>query len=458
MEEKLCVQDYNPKPQQSELSKFNNVVDKNPGSVPDNNVPRIEIRDIQVFSQVGRGAKGVVFHTRINNSDEDLALKVVLKSSMKSSKPVKQRKNNEQNRELFEQQVLSEFDHPLLPKLRGVLETSNVYGYAMDYCSGGNLSLLRKQQIEKMFSDDIIRFYGAEMVLALEYLHKKGIVYRDLKPDNVLVQENGHLMLVDFDLSTKLVPISIQTRQSFDSIKKPKLELKKSKLSKFYAFCNSGISRVDTVDSGRNSVESVNESESDSAGKSNSFVGTEEYVAPEIIQGNGHDFAVDWWSLGVVLYEMLYGTTPFRGDNRKETFYRILSKTPELVGETTPLRDLIRKLLVKDPSQRITLEEIKGHDIFKGVDWEMILRLERPPHIPELFEIGDGVDGMKVVNVESIVCGVFESKNMPKNNNNSSNAEDDNGGMNVVITKSISRGAWVDGLEEPSTSNNFLVF
>ncbi|XP_074287671.1 serine/threonine-protein kinase OXI1 [Silene latifolia] len=436
---------------------FNHAVDEIPGSVTDNNVARYEISDIQVFSQVGRGAKGVVFHTRIKDSDEDLALKVVLKSSMKPSKPEK-RSNNDQSRVFFEQQVLGEFDHPFLPKLKGVFETSNVYGYAMDYCSGGNLNLLRKQQTEKMFSDDIIRFYAAEMVLALEYLHQRGIVYRDLKPDNVLVQENGHLMLVDFDLSTKLVPISPQPRTSFDSIEKPELEMKKSKLLKFYSFCNSGISRVDTVDSGRNSVESANEPESDSAGKSNSFVGTEEYVAPEIIQGNGHDFAVDWWSLGVVLYEMLYGTTPFRGDNRKETFYRILSKTPELVGETTPLRDLIRKLLDKDPHQRITLEGIKGHDFFKGVDWEMIVRLERPPHIPALLEIGDGVDGIKAINVESIVCGVFESTKIPKTNNNNSNVKDDNSGVNVVNTKSSSRGAWVDGLEQPSTSNNFLVF
>ncbi|KAJ8433063.1 hypothetical protein Cgig2_015426 [Carnegiea gigantea] len=431
-------------------------------------VPNLDLNQLKVFSPLGRGAKGVVFHVRIDGSSDDLALKVVLKSSIKRRKE-KQSNGFEQNRVSFEQQVLREFDHPLLPRLKGVLETERIVGYAIDYCPGRDLNSLRKQQVEKMFSDDIIRFYGAELILALEYLHKKGIVYRDLKPENVLIQENGHLMLVDFDLSTKLVPRSPKTRPSYELEKKPSSTGKKTQLHKLYPFCNSGISPEDSVKSGRTengSSSNSDTSDSDSVvGKSNSFVGTEEYVAPEIIKGNGHDFAVDLWSLGVVLYEMLYGTTPFRGSNRKETFYRILTKSPDLVGETTPLRDLIRRLLEKDPNQRISLEEIRSHDFFKGVDWEMIVRLPRPPFIPGWPDVEEGMEGIKANDVESFVHGIFSKEEIPKNynidnNNNNKTCEenDKNNNISKIHKESINKGMWVEGLDQPLISDNFLVF
>lgn len=132
-------------------------------------------------------------------------------------------------------------------------------------------------------------------------------------------------------------------------------------------------------------------------------------MAPEIIQGKGHDFAVDWWGLGVVLYEMLYGKTPFRGKNRKETFYRILTKEPDLVGEKTSLRDLIRKLLDKDPNTRICVEDIKQAEFFRNVDWESVIEISRPPFIPadvENSRVAGRVDD--VIDVEKFVKGVFQ--------------------------------------------------
>lgn len=122
------------------------------------NVPKLGLNQLEVFGPVGRGAKGVVFHVRVLDSGEDLALKVVLKSAIKKKNEDKGNGVDVHNRVFFEQQVLKEFDHPLLPKLTGVVETENIYGYAIDYCPGGNLNSLRMKQVEKMFSDDVIRY------------------------------------------------------------------------------------------------------------------------------------------------------------------------------------------------------------------------------------------------------------------------------------------------------------
>ncbi|KAK6141871.1 hypothetical protein DH2020_024383 [Rehmannia glutinosa] len=402
----------------------------------------LDLKNLKVISALGRGAKGVVFLVQTENG-ELLALKAILRSSIEKKKPASASNGNEYRRICFERDVLASFHHPLLPKLHGVLKTDRIVGYAIDYCSGRDLNYLRKKQTEKMFSDDIIRFYAAELVLALEYLHNLGIVYRDLKPENVMVQENGHLMLVDFDLSTKLAPKSPETR-SVSSISKPQIKpKKKKKFGCLFKRRDSGISPDDSVHREEQDSYSVS-SESDSVEKSNSFVGTEEYVAPEIISGDGHDFSVDWWCLGVMLYEMLYGTTPFRGANRKETFYRIITKTPDLTGELTPLRDLIGKLLEKDPRKRISVREIKGHEFFRAVDWDSITEMPRPPFIPELTDV-EGMEGNKEIDVEKYVQGVFKvgEEGKVENKNNSGHRNKD---------------VWVNNHPTQIQNDNFLIF
>ncbi|XP_059660052.1 serine/threonine-protein kinase OXI1-like [Cornus florida] len=402
-----------------------------------NDIPLLELRQLKVISVLGRGAKGVVFlvqpDQQQSTNNEFLALKAISKASIQNSKVDNNGDLNENRRICFEQEVLRSFRHPLLPRLRGVLSTDEIIGYAIDYCPGRDLNSLRNNQTEKMFSDDIIRFYAAELILALEYLHGLGIVYRDLKPENVVIQENGHLMLVDFDLSTKLPPKSPEPRRPIVKSVSKSAPIKKKRFPSFQRCWNSGISPEDSAPLPEIGVDSAS-FESDSAAKSKSFVGTEDYVAPEIILGKGHDFAVDCWCLGVMLYEMLYGTTPFRGSNRKETFHRILKKSPELTGEPTPLRDLIAKLLEKDPMLRISLEGIKGHDFFRGVDWDLIWQIERPPFIPLLPEDEDTL-GNKEIDVESFVQEAFGSKSNEENINN---------------------GVWVEAVNLRSQSDKFF--
>jgi serine/threonine protein kinase len=127
---------------------------------------------------------------------------------------------------------------------------------------------------------------------------------------------------------------------------------------------------------------------STSSGRTNSFVGTEEYVAPEIVNGSGHEFSVDWWSLGILLYEMLYGKTPFRGSNKKETFSKILLMKPQITGPHSALHDLIVRLLEKEPRRRLGScngpEDVKGHLFFAGLRWDSIENLCRPPVVPDV--------------------------------------------------------------------------
>ncbi|KAK3004669.1 hypothetical protein RJ639_018286 [Escallonia herrerae] len=415
-------------------------------------VQTLDLRQLKVISALGRGAKGVVFLVQTESSgDSLLALKAILKARIEKSKASDHSSDGSEYRRIcFEQEVLQCFQHPLFPKLRGILSTEKIIGYAIDYCPGRDLNSLRKKQTEKMFSDDIIRFYGAEMVLALEYLHSLGIVYRDLKPENIMIQENGHLMLVDFDLSTKLSPKTPEIRaRRVKPATKPE-PVKRKRFGPFVRFCNSGISPEESAHPEDLEVNSLS-AESDSASKSNSFVGTEEYVAPEIVLGNGHDFSVDWWCLGIVLYEMLYGATPFRGENRKETFYRVLTKKAELVGEPTPLRNLIGKLLEKDPMQRITAEEIKGHDFFRGVDWDLIMEIPRPPFIPDGPAVED-TKGNNEIDVEAFVQDIFKVGNNEKVD---ADRELKNSKNNEGVPNN---GMWVEGLNHPAQTEDFFIF
>ncbi|CAA3021740.1 serine/threonine-protein kinase UCNL-like [Olea europaea var. sylvestris] len=353
----------------------------------------LDLDNLQAIKLLGKGAMGTVFLVHHKSNDPlarcPFALKVVEKSSLRHT----------YGRAGHEISVLSRLhNHPFLPYLFGSFENHEIICWAIPFCPGGDLNVLRYSQNDRVFSPAVIRFYLAEIICALEQLHRQGIVYRDLKPENILVQQSGHVMLTDFDLSTDLAPrkpdnLEYYTSPEENSPANLKYTHLAGKFTRFiisksgkHAF-NNNKTGLKKVKSSRVSPVSRKKPDDFPANeRSNSFVGTEEYVAPEIIRGAGHEFAVDWWALGVLGYEMLYGTTPFKGKNRKTTFQKILLGQPEFFGKPNPLTDLIRKLLEKEPTRRLGYRrgacEIKEHEFFRGLNWNLLTEVVRPPFLP----------------------------------------------------------------------------
>ncbi|KAG2622544.1 hypothetical protein PVAP13_3KG000048 [Panicum virgatum] len=249
----------------------------------------IDLKHFRPVKPLGSGDTGSVHLVELLGTGEYFAMKAMDKSVMLN--------RNKVHRATVERQILDMLDHPFLPTLYASFQTKTHICLITDYCSGGELFMLLDRQPMKVLKEDAVRFYAAEVVTALEYLHCQGIIYRDLKPENILLHRDGHISLTDFDLSclTSCLP---QVFLPEDNDRKK--GRKKSRGSPIFF--------------------------AEPMRASNSFVGTEEYIAPEIITGAGHTSAVDWWALGILLYEMLYGYTPFRGKTRQRTFANILHK------------------------------------------------------------------------------------------------------------------------------------
>ncbi|KAK4441482.1 Serine/threonine-protein kinase UCNL [Sesamum alatum] len=361
----------------------------------------LEITKLRATKILGKGAMGTVFLVHQSSHDQPFALKVVEKSSHDHHQA-----NRRARHEISVLRRLSASHHPFLPHLIGSSENEEFVCWAIPFCPGGDLNVLRYRQNDQVFSPAVIRFYLAEIISALEHLHAQGIVYRDLKPENILVQQSGHVTLTDFDLSRDLAPRNsgdINFHSDPEEEKPAKRRPQISKLTRFVTLKRGGkraFSSTNPLKKAKSArVSPVSRRNADDLltnERSNSFVGTEEYVAPEVIRGDGHEFAVDWWALGVLCYEMLYGTTPFKGKNRKETFRKILLAEPEYIGKPNALTDLIRKLLAKDPTRRLGYRrgaaEIKEHEFFRGLRWDLITEVLRPPFLPsrEEAEVKEG--------------------------------------------------------------------
>ncbi|KAB8273359.1 kinase-like domain-containing protein [Aspergillus minisclerotigenes] len=335
----------------------------------------IKIRNVEVgpssfdkIKLIGKGDVGKVYLVREKKTSRLYAMKVLSKKEMI--------KRNKIKRALAEQEILATSNHPFIVTLYHSFQSEDYLYLCMEYCSGGEFFRALQTRPGKCISEDAARFYAAEVTAALEYLHLMGFIYRDLKPENILLHQSGHIMLSDFDLSKQSgpggAPTMIPGRSGNSTTSLPTIDTK-SCIADF---------------------------------RTNSFVGTEEYIAPEVIKGCGHTSAVDWWTLGILIYEMLYGTTPFKGKNRNATFGNILRDDvpfPEHGGAqqiSNMCKSLIRKLLIKDETKRLGARagasDVKTHPFFRQTQWALIRHM-KPPMIPHQSR---GTDTLNFRNVK----------------------------------------------------------
>ncbi|XP_022718094.1 serine/threonine-protein kinase WAG1-like [Durio zibethinus] len=330
----------------------------------------LHLHHLKLIRHLGTGNLGRVFLCQLRDcSSATFALKVIDRDTLS---------NKKLSHVQMEAEILSMLDHPFLPTLYAHIQASHYTCLLIDFCPNGDLySLLRKQPGNR-FPLAAVRFFAAEVLVALEYLHALGIVYRDLKPENILLREDGHIMLSDFDLCFKadVVP----------TLKFLHCKNGKSKWSCFTAGCFGSVA-------GSEDEELVPEFVAEPVTAfSRSCVGTHEYLAPELVSGNGHGNGVDWWAFGVFIYELLYGTTPFKGASKDSTLRNIASSRQmrflhvaevEAAG-MAEAKDLIEKLLVKDPRRRLGCtrgaQDIKRHPFFDGIKWPLI-RHYKPPQV-----------------------------------------------------------------------------
>lgn len=340
-----------------------------------NNVPGEH--DFEVVKLISNGAYGAVYLVKHKQTRQRFAMKKINKNNLMLRNQVEQ--------VFAERDILSFADNPFVVSMYCSFETKKHLCLVMEYVEGGDCANLLKNI--GPFPPDMARFYFAETVLAVEYLHSYGIVHRDLKPDNLLITALGHIKLTDFGLS-KMGLMSLATN-----------------LYEGYIDCETRQFSDKQV------------------------FGTPEYIAPEVILRQGYGKPVDWWSMGIILYEFLIGCVPFFGETPEELFAHTVNDdiewpdTEDWVVQAEA-KDLISALLLHSPRDRLGTSgshDVKDHIYFSGLDWNSLLR-QKAEFVPQLdndedtsyfdsridrynHEIGDDTDDTD----DSPVFGMFSS-------------------------------------------------
>ncbi|XP_042435275.1 serine/threonine-protein kinase D6PK-like [Zingiber officinale] len=374
----------------------------------------LAMSDLRFVRRLGSGDIGNVYLAEIKCDGTEellLAAKVMDKKELEG--------RSKEGRARTEREILEALDHPFLPRLYACAENDRYFCLLTEFCPGGDLHVLRQRQPGKRFDEAAVRFYASEVVVAMEYVHMMGIVYRDLKPENILVRSDGHIMLTDFDLSFKCdsaaAPAAQIVTDQMPVLPTSHTGIGGRGITEFSAAsCIIPSCIVPAVSCFHPARRKRRKQQPGRRGpclefvaepvdlRSMSFVGTHEYLAPEIVSGEGHGSAVDWWTLGVFVFEMLYGVTPFKGPDHELTLANIVARALEFPKEPTvsaAARDFITGLLVKDPERRLGstmgAAAIKRHPFFNGVKWAL-LRCAVPPYVPPSFTLsthsGDGSD------------------------------------------------------------------
>uniref|UniRef100_A0A8C2HM84 Protein kinase C n=1 Tax=Cyprinus carpio TaxID=7962 RepID=A0A8C2HM84_CYPCA len=287
---------------------------------------RISVNNFVFHKVLGKGSFGKVILAELKGRGEYFAVKALKKDVVLMDDDVECT--------MVEKRVLAlAWENPFLTHLYCTFQSKEHLFFVMEYLNGGDLMF----HIQDKGRFDLYRatFYAAEIICGLQYLHSKGIIYRDLKLDNVMLNKDGHIKIADFGMC------------------------KENML---------GENRATT------------------------FCGTPDYIAPEILLGQKYSFSVDWWSFGVLLYEMLIGQSPFQGDDEDELFESIRMDVPHYPRWITKeAKDLLEKLFERDPTRRLgVVGNIRGHAFFKTINWPALEKREvSPPFKPKVKSPSD---------------------------------------------------------------------
>ncbi|XP_046849442.1 ribosomal protein S6 kinase 2 beta-like isoform X2 [Xenia sp. Carnegie-2017] len=292
--------------------------------------PKAERSHFELLKVLGQGSFGKVFLVRkIVGKDAGTmyAMKVLKKATLKVRDRVRTK---------MERDILVDVQHPFIVHMHYAFQTEGKLYLILEFLRGGDLFTRLSKEV--MFTEEDVKFYLAELAVALDHLHKVGIIYRDLKPENILLDSDGHIQLTDFGLCKDSV---------YDK--------------KTYSFC-----------------------------------GTVEYMAPEVVNRKGHTQAADWWSYGVLMFEMLTGALPFQGKDRKDTMTMILKAKLGMPQFLSPeAQSLLRMLFKRNPTNRLGagengIEDIKKHAFFASINWGKLVKKQcKPPFKPAVKRTDD---------------------------------------------------------------------
>ena len=331
---------------------------------------KISIFDFEPLKIIGKGAFGEVRVCKYIPNGDIVAIKKMKKEEM--------HKKNQVLHVRAERDVLSEAKNEWIVDLKFSFQDQNYLYLGMEFLPGGDLmSLLMARDI---LPEQEAKFYAAEIVLAIESVHKLDCIHRDLKPDNVLIDADGHIKLSDFGLSKKL---------DLKLLDNPGQNGPKSN------YGNNINNNVKGTSQNMSYAQQFSQFKNIKNKKRRAFafstVGTPDYIAPEVIRQKGYGQEIDWWSLGVIMFEMMIGYPPFFSESSTETCKKILDWKNTLnirpeANISKEAEDILRKL-INDPESRLGAngaDEIKAHPFFKGIKWNRIKETLIPPFIPEL--------------------------------------------------------------------------
>lgn len=293
------------------------------------------VRDFSFGNTLGEGSYSTVVFATDRQTLKEYAIKILDKRHIIKEKKVKYVN--------IEKDTLNRLtDHPGIVRLYYTFQDERSLYFVLDLCKGGELLGVLKRM--STFDEECTRFYGAQILDTIDYMHKRGVIHRDLKPENVLLDHQMYVKITDFG-TAKILQNSRRPDESTNSIP------------------------IDSTD--------LPEEE-----RASSFVGTAEYVSPELLTDKNACKASDLWAFGCIIYQLLAGRPPFKAGNEYQTFQKIVALDYEFpIGFPAVARDLVERLLVLDPARRLQIEHIKNHEFFDGITWGAELWKQKAPRL-----------------------------------------------------------------------------